>query len=81
MNGGDIVASIEKVAEVINSLKLQLGDKTIQFAKDAEPLAAAIVHAIIGGMTDQDKRNIDEAVISFHSRIQAPLPPATDDDV
>ena len=81
MNSGDIVAAIEKVTEVITSIGTQLGAKAVQFEKDAEPLAAAIVHAIAGGMTEQDKANIDKAVIDFHSRIQAPLPPKTDDDV
>lgn len=81
MNGADIVAAIEKVTEVITSIGTQLGAKAKQFEKDAEPLAAAIVHAIAGGMTEQDKANIDKAVIDFHNRIQAPLPPQTDDDV
>ena len=81
MNGADIVAAIEKVTEVIAGIGTQLGAKAVQFEKDAEPLAAAIVHAIAGGMTEQDKANIDKAVIDFHSRIQAPLPPKTDDDV
>lgn len=81
MNAADVVAAIEKVTEVITGIGTQLGAKAVQFEKDAEPLAAALVHAIAGGMTEQDKRNIDEAVIAFHSRIQAPLPEATDDDV
>lgn len=81
MNAADVVAAIEKVTEVITGIGTQLGAKAVQFEKDAEPLAAAIVHAIAGGMTEQDKANIDKAVIDFHSRIQAPLPPKTDDDV
>lgn len=81
MNAADVVAAIEKVTEVITGISTQLGAKAVQFEKDAEPLAAAIVHAIAGGMTEQDKANIDKAVIDFHSRIQAPLPPKTDDDV
>lgn len=81
MNAADVVAAIEKVTEVITGIGTQLGAKAVQFEKDAEPLAAAIVHAIAGGMTDQDKANIDKAVIDFHNRIQAPLPPKTDDDV
>ena len=81
MNAADVVAAIEKVTEVITGISTQLGAKAVQFEKDAEPLAAAIVHAIAGGMTEQDKANIDKAVIDFHNRIQAPLPPQTDDDV
>ncbi len=81
MNAGDVVEAIQKVTEVIVGIGTQLGAKAVQFEKDAEPLAAAIVHAIAGGMTEQDKRNIDAAVISFHNRIQAPLPDKTDDDV
>ena len=81
MNAADIVSAIEKVTEVITGIGTQLGAKAVQFEKDAEPLAAAIVHGIAGGMTDQDKVNIDAAVVAFHNRIQAPLPPATDDDV
>jgi len=81
MKAADVVAAIEKVTEVITGIGTQLGAKAVQFEKDAEPLAAAIVHAIAGGMTEQDKANIDKAVIDFHSRIQAPLPPKTDDDV
>lgn len=81
MNAGDIVEAIEKVSEIINSAVNQIGPRVIQASKDAEPLAAAIVHAIAGGFTEQDKINIDAAVLSFHNRIQAPLPPKTDDDI
>lgn len=81
MNAADVVAAIEKVTEVITGIGTQLGAKAVQFEKDAEPLAAAIVHAIAGGMTEQDKANIDKAVVDFHNRIQAPLPDKTDDDV
>ena len=58
MNAADVVAAIEKVTEVITGIGTQLGAKAAQFEKDAEPLAAAIFHAIAGGMTEQDKANL-----------------------
>lgn len=81
MNAANIVDAIERVTNIITGIGTQLGAKAQQFEKDAEPIAAAIVHAIAGGFTDQDKINLDAAMKSFHERIQAPLPPETDDDL
>jgi len=81
MKPADIVDAIERVAEIINNAVNTLGPKVIKASQDAEPLAAAIVHGIAGGFTEQDKINLDNAVKSFHARIQEPLPPETEDDV
>lgn len=81
MKAANIVSAIEEISKIIDSTVNQLGPKVIKASQDAEPIAAAIVHAIAGGFTEQDKKNLDAAVLSFHNRIQEPLPPKTDDDI
>jgi len=81
MKAEDVVSAIENVTEIIYDVATKLKGVISKNKDDAEVIAASIVHSIIGGFTEEDKARLDATVKSIHARIQAPLPPATDDDI